>query len=169
MDILQRDNSKQNTGHEFLTFALGAEEYGIDILKVQEIRCYERVTHIVNAPAFIKGVINLRGIIVPIIDLRLKFNLGSADYTAFTVVIILNLNSRVLGVVVDSVSDVIQLEAEEIREAPSLSSVDLDAQFIRGLATLNERMVILMDIEALMSSRDMALTNTLTTANADAA
>lgn len=169
MDILQRDNSKQNTGHEFLTFALGAEEYGIDILKVQEIRCYERVTHIVNAPEFIKGVINLRGIIVPIIDLRLKFNLGSADYTAFTVVIILNLNSRVLGVVVDSVSDVIQLEAEEIREAPSLSSVDLDAQFIRGLATLNERMVILMDIEALMSSRDMALTNTLTTANADAA
>jgi purine-binding chemotaxis protein CheW len=127
------------------------------------------VTHIVNAPEFIKGVINLRGIIVPIIDLRLKFNLGSADYTAFTVVIILNLNSRVVGVVVDSVSDVIQLEADEIREAPSLSSVDLDAQFIRGLATLNERMVILMDIEALMSSRDMALTNTSTPANADAA
>jgi len=127
------------------------------------------VTHIVNAPAFIKGVINLRGIIVPIIDLRLKFNLGSADYTAFTVVIILNLNSRVVGVVVDSVSDVIQLETDEIREAPSLSSVDLDAQFIRGLATLNERMVILMDIEALMSSRDMALTNTPTSANADAA
>jgi purine-binding chemotaxis protein CheW len=169
MDILQRDNSKLNTGHEFLTFALGAEEYGIDILKVQEIRCYERVTHIVNAPAFIKGVINLRGIIVPIIDLRLKFNLGSADYTAFTVVIILNLNSRVVGVVVDSVSDVIQLEADEIREAPNLSSVDLDAQFIRGLATLNERMVILMDIEALMSSRDMALTNTPTPASADAA
>ncbi len=169
MDILQRDNSKPNTGHEFLTFALGAEEYGIDILKVQEIRCYERVTHIVNAPEFIKGVINLRGIIVPIIDLRLKFNLGSAEYTAFTVVIILNLNSRVVGVVVDSVSDVIQLEADEIREAPSLSSVDLDAQFIRGLATLNERMVILMDIEALMSSRDMALTNTPTPANADAA
>ena len=95
--------------------------------------------------------------------------MGSADYTAFTVVIILNLNSRVVGVVVDSVSDVIQLETDEIREAPSLSSVDLDAQFIRGLATLNERMVILMDIEALMSSRDMALTNTPTSANADAA
>lgn len=169
MDIYQRDNTKSNTGHEFLTFALGAEEYGIDILKVQEIRCYERVTHIVNAPKFIKGVINLRGIIVPIVDLRMKFDLGNADYTAFTVVIILNLSSRVVGVVVDSVSDVIQLEADEIREAPSLSSVDLDAQFIRGLATLNERMVILMDIEALMSSQDMALTNSTTTASADAA
>lgn len=169
MDIYQRDNTKSSTGHEFLTFALGAEEYGIDILKVQEIRCYERVTHIVNAPKFIKGVINLRGIIVPIVDLRMKFDLGNADYTAFTVVIILNLSSRVVGVVVDSVSDVIQLELDEIREAPSLSSVDLDAQFIRGLATLNERMVILMDIEALMSSQDMALTNTTTTASADAA
>jgi purine-binding chemotaxis protein CheW len=151
-----QDGSKSDTGSEFLTFALGNEEYGIDILKVQEIRGYEKVTHIVNAPAFIKGVINLRGIIVPIIDLRLKFALGSAEYTQFTVVIILSLSSRVLGVVVDSVSDVIQLNADEIREAPQLSA-DLDTRFIRGLATLNERMVILMDIEGLMCSPDMAL------------
>jgi len=157
MDRLKQiDMNKPRTGNEFLTFALGDEEYGIDILKVQEIRCYEKVTHIVNAPEFIKGVINLRGTIVPIIDLRLKFALGSADYTAFTVVIILNLSSRVLGVVVDSVSDVIQLNDDEIREAPQLHG-DLDTRFIRGLATLSERMVILMDIEGLMCSPDMAL------------
>lgn len=157
MDRMKQANVvKAQTGSEFLTFTLGLEEYGIDILKVQEIRCYERVTHIVNAPSFIKGVINLRGTIVPIIDLRLKFDLGSAEYTAFTVVIILNLSNRVLGVVVDSVSDVIQLNDEEIHEAPQLHG-DLDTKFIRGLATLSERMVILMDIEGLMCSPDMAL------------
>jgi len=150
------DGTQSENGKELLTFALGSEEYGIDILKVQEIRGYEKVTHIVNSPAFIKGVINLRGTIVPIIDLRLKFALGSAEYTAFTVVIILNVSNRVVGVVVDSVSDVICLDPEEIKEAPPMSS-DLDTRFIQGLATLNERMVILMDIEALMSSPDMAL------------
>lgn len=155
-NLILRDANSSNRGFEFLTFTLGQEEYGIDILKVQEIRGYEKVTHIVNSPGFIKGVINLRGTIVPIIDLRLKFNLGSAEYTPFTVVIILNLDSRVVGVVVDSVSDVIQLEPEEIREAPPLSA-DLDTRYIRGLATLGERMVILTDIEGLMSSTDMAL------------
>lgn len=150
------DGTQSESGKELLTFALGSEEYGIDILKVQEIRGYEKVTHIVNSPAFIKGVINLRGTIVPIIDLRLKFALGSAEYTAFTVVIILNVSNRVVGVVVDSVSDVICLDPDEIKEAPPMSS-DLDTRFIQGLATLNERMVILMDIEALMSSPDMAL------------
>jgi len=154
--LLKRDVSAAHTGHEFLTLTLGSEEYGIDILKVQEIRGYEKVTHIVNAPHFIKGVINLRGTIVPIIDLRLKFNLASAEYTPFTVVIILSLDKRVLGVVVDTVSDVIQLSPEEIREAPPLS-VDFDADYIRGLTTLDDRMVILLDIEGLMNSPDMAL------------
>lgn len=154
--MLSRDTNASSRGFEFLTFTLGQEEYGIDILKVQEIRGYERVTRIVNAPEFIKGVINLRGTIVPIIDLRLKFQLGSAEYTPFTVVIILNLQDRVVGVVVDSVSDVIQLAPEDIREAPSLTT-DLDTTNIRGLATLNERMVILVDIEGLMNSSDMAL------------
>jgi len=153
---MEQENGKPRTGQEFLTFALGNEEYGIDILKVQEIRGYDKVTQIVNAPGFIKGVINLRGTIVPIIDLRLKFRLGSAEYTAFTVVIILNVSNRVVGVVVDSVSDVIQLDPEEIREAPPLHG-EMDTRFIRGLATLDERMVILMDIETLMSSPDMAL------------
>ena len=155
-NLILRDANASSRGFEFLTFTLGQEEYGIDILKVQEIRGYEKVTHIVNSPAFIKGVINLRGTIVPIIDLRLKFNLGSAEYTPFTVVIILNLDRRVVGVVVDSVSDVIQLAPDEIREAPPLSA-DLDTRYIRGLATLGQRMVILTDIEGLMNSQDMTL------------
>lgn len=142
--------------NEFLTFTLGSEEYGIEILKVQEIRGYEQPTTIANAPAFIKGVINLRGTIVPIVDMRLKFNLGSADYNAFTVVIILNLTGRVVGMVVDSVSDVITLTPEQIRPAPTFSS-DLDTAYIFGLGAVSERMLILMNIERLMRSSDMAL------------
>jgi len=148
---------------EFLTFRLGAEEYGIDILKVQEIRGYEAVTRIANAPAFIKGVINLRGVIVPIVDLRLKFELGEAKYDAFTVVIILNVARRVVGAVVDSVSDVLELAPEQIRAAPEFNSM-LDAGYITGLGCMKggadgsaERMLILVDIERLMSSSDMAL------------
>jgi len=143
-------------GHEFLTFTLGSEEYGIDILKVQEIRGYEQVTKIANTPEFIKGVVNLRGTIVPIVDLRIKFNLGSVEYNQFTVVIILNVKGRVVGIVVDSVSDVIALSNEQIRAAPELSG-ELESDYITGLGTLAERMLILVDIEKLMTSRDMAL------------
>lgn len=143
-------------GNEFLTFTLGSEEYGIDILKVQEIRGYEQVTKIANAPEFIKGVVNLRGTIVPIVDLRIKFNLGSVEYNQFTVVIILNVKGRVVGIVVDSVSDVIALASEQIRAAPEFSG-ELEADYITGLGTVAERMLILVDIEKLMTSRDMAL------------
>jgi purine-binding chemotaxis protein CheW len=107
---------------EFLTFRLGAEEYGIDILRVQEIRSYEPPTRIANAPSFIKGVVNLRGVIVPIIDLRLKLNCDTAEYNDFTVVIVLNVRGRVVGAVVDSVSDVLELSHEQIKPAPELSS-----------------------------------------------
>lgn len=144
------------TGGEFLTFTLGAEEYGMDILKVQEIRGYDAVTVIANTPPFIKGVINLRGIIVPIVDLRIKFNLGKIDYDQFTVVIILNLGSRVVGIVVDSVSDVLSLTPEQIKAAPALSAA-LDTRYIIGLGTVDERMLILVDIEKLMNSNEMAL------------
>lgn len=95
--------------NEYLTFRLGAEEYGVDILKVQEIRGYDAITQIANAPVFVKGVINLRGVIVPIVDMRIKFALGDAEYDQFTVVIILNVAGRVVGIVVDAVSDVISL------------------------------------------------------------
>jgi len=141
---------------EFLSFRLGAEEYGIEILKVQEIRGWEQPTAIANTPAFIKGVINLRGIIVPIVDLRLKFRLGQAQYDEFTVVIILSVARRVIGIVVDAVSDVITLLPAQMRPAPEFGAA-LDTRFITGLGTVGERMLILTDIERLMTSRDMQL------------
>ena len=147
---------------EFLTFRLGEEEYGIDILKVQEIRSYEAPTRIANSPAFIKGVVNLRGVIVPIVDLRIKLNCESAPYTDLTVVIVLNVKGRVVGAVVDSVSDVLQLSQDAIKPAPDLSS-SVDSSFITGIGCVKngdeQRMLILMDIEALMSSDDMGLMN----------
>lgn len=142
--------------NEFLTFRLGGEEYGIEILKVQEIRGYGSITHIANSPDYIKGVINLRGIIVPIIDMRIKFNLSHATYDQFTVVIILMVAGRVMGIVVDGVSDVITLADEQMRQAPGLGSV-IDTEYIMGLGTVDERMLILIDIEKLMSRSDMGL------------
>ena len=143
-------------GNEFLTFTLGKEEYGIDILKVQEIRGYDAVTAIANTPEFIKGVINLRGIIVPIVDMRIKFNLGKVEYDQFTVVIILNVANRVVGMVVDGVSDVITLNPDQIKAAPEFGSA-IDTQYVMGLGTVDERMLILVDIERLMTSSDMEL------------
>lgn len=145
-----------STGNEFLAFTLGKEEYGIDILKVQEIRGYEAVTRIANSPDFIKGVVNLRGIIVPIVDMRIKFQLGEPTYDQFTVVIILNISGRVVGMVVDSVSDVITLTAEQIKPAPEMGTT-FDSDYLIGLGTLDERMLILVDIDKLMSSADMGL------------
>lgn len=151
---------ESQAGGEFLTFRLGEEEYGIDILRVQEIRSYEQPTRIANAPHFIKGVVNLRGVIVPIIDLRLKLGCPSAEYNGFTVVIVLNVRGRVVGAVVDSVSDVLELTREQIKPAPEMSS-SIDAGFITGIGAVKngdvERMLILTDIEALMTSADMGL------------
>ena len=140
---------------EFLAFKLGHEEYGIDILRVQEIRSYEAPTRVANAPAFIKGVVNLRGVIVPILDLRLR--LGQAgEYNAFTVVIVLNVAGRVVGIVVDSVSDVLELSAEEIKPRPEVPAA-MDARFITGLGKIGDRMLILLDIEAMIKSPDFGL------------
>jgi purine-binding chemotaxis protein CheW len=144
------------SGQELLTFTLGKEEYGIEILKVQEIRGYEAVTTIPNSPDYIKGVINLRGVIVPIVDLRIKFNLGSAEYNQFTVVIILSVANRVVGVVVDSVSDVLALTNDQLRPPPELGTT-MDASYIVGLGALQDRMLILVDIERLITSRDLGL------------
>ena len=141
---------------EVVTFTLGNEEYGIDIQRVQELRGYDAVTRIANAPAYIKGVVNLRGIIVPVIDMRIKFNLGSATYDEYTVVIVLSIRGRVVGMVVDSVSDVITLAAEQIKPVPEMGSA-LDTDYLIGLGTLDERMLILVDIERLMSSSEMGL------------
>ena len=160
--VAQHEAARAQThaGGEFLTFRLGDEEYGIDILRVQEIRSYEQPTRIANAPAFVKGVVNLRGVIVPVVDLRMKLGCTSAEYNAFTVVIVLNVRGRVVGAVVDSVSDVLELPGQAIKPAPEMAS-SVDASFITGIGSLKiderERMLILMDIEALMASTDMGL------------
>ena len=157
MSLVAKISENVHVGaREYLTFRLDQEEYGIDMLKVQEIRGYEQPTRIANAPAFIKGVVNLRGTIVPIVDMRLKFNCAQADYNSFTVVIILNLRDRVVGIVVDSVSDVMELSAENIRSAPDVESA-IDNGCILGLGSVGERMLILLDIEKLMSNADMGL------------
>ncbi|MDQ1213497.1 chemotaxis protein CheW [Pantoea anthophila] len=143
-------------GHEYLVFRLGEEEYGIDILKVQEIRSCERVTRIANAPDFITGVTNLRGVIVPIVDLRVKFRLHSAAFNEHTVVIVLNLGSRVVGIIVDGVSDVLSLSAEQIRPAPDFS-VTLSTEYLLGLGSIDDRMLILVNIEKLLNSEEMEL------------
>ena len=141
---------------EFLAFKLGAEEYGIDILRVQEIRSYEAPTRIANAPDFIKGVVNLRGVIVPIVDMRLKFKLERADYDGFTVVIVLNIGHRVVGMVVDGVSDVITLTPEQLRPVPEFNST-IASDHLLAIGSIDERMLILVDIEKLMSGAEMGL------------
>ncbi|EPE4837280.1 MULTISPECIES: chemotaxis protein CheW [Yersinia] len=153
---IEKQFGDQNVGQEYLVFTLGNEEYGIEILKVQEIRGYDRVTRIANTPDFITGVTNLRGVIVPIIDLRVKFQLPSADINDNTVIIVLNLANRIVGIVVDGVSDVLSLNAEQIKPAPDFSTT-LSTKYLLGLGTLNERMLILVDIEKLLNSEEMEI------------
>jgi purine-binding chemotaxis protein CheW len=155
-----RAAAAQKASAEFLTFRLGGEEYGIDILRVQEIRSFEKPTRIANAPSFIKGVVNLRGVIVPVVDLRIKLGCDSVEYNGFTVVIVLNVHGRVVGAVVDSVSDVLELAGELIKPAPEMNTM-ADTAFITGIASVGDRMLILMDIDALMSSADMGLMDTV--------
>ncbi|MCS0583270.1 chemotaxis protein CheW [Massilia pinisoli] len=145
-----------NNATEVLSFRLGGEEYAISILKVQEIRGYDAVTRIANAPDYLKGVVNLRGIIVPVVDMRLKFNVGTATYDAFTVVIVLNINSHTIGMVVDSVSDVVTLTPDQIKPAPDLGAT-VSGDYLRGLGTVGERMLILLDIDKLLGSEEMGL------------
>lgn len=154
----QHHDSHAGIGDEYLTFNLGGEDYAVDILKVQEIRGYENVTRLPDSPHFIKGVINLRGLIVPIVDLRLKFELGEARYDELTVMIILNLGSRVVGIVVDSVSDVVRLPGEDVKPAPDLGGA-VDTRFLKGVATVGERMLLLLDIERMMLSRELAISD----------
>lgn len=160
MGMMEKLNDLTTGGaREYLTFRLDQEEYGIDILKVQEIRGYEPPTRVANAPSFIKGVVNLRGTIVPIVDMRLKFNCAKSEYNSFTVVIVLNLGNRIVGIVVDSVSDVMELPPESLKAAPDIESV-IDSSAVLGLGSVGERMLILLDIEKLMSAPEMGLVST---------
>ena len=145
---------------EFLAFTMGQEEYGLEIINVQEIRGYEAVTRLANAPDYFKGVINLRGVIVPIIDMRIKFGLGTPVYDQFTIVIVLNIRGNVMGMVVDSVSDVTTLSLEQIRPAPELGSA-IDTDYLIGLGMVDQRMLILVDIDKLMASDGLVLAHKL--------
>jgi len=149
---------------EYLTFRLGGEEYGIDILIVQEIRGYEAPTRIANAPSYVKGVVNLRGVIVPIFDLRVKLGLERVNYDSSTVTVILSVGGRVVGAVVDSVSDVVNLEREQIKPAPQFNAA-VNAGFITGIGVLEHgeqrRMLILVDIDRLMPSAETGLAEQL--------
>ena len=136
---------------EYLTYRLGAEEYGVDIEKVQEIRSYEAPTRIPGAPGYVKGVVNLRGVIVPIVDLRLRLDCPEAEYTPFTVVIVLSLHRRVVGVVVDSVSDVLDLQAEAIKPPPEVGA-GAEQEFITGIASVGDRMLMLADLDGLLGN-----------------
>lgn len=159
---LQRGDAASN---QFLTFSLANEEYGVDILRVQEIKGWTPVTHIPNAPAYLKGVLNLRGTIVPIVDLRMRFNLEAVEYTPTTVVIVLSLitggRERTFGIVVDAVSDVLNIAAEDIRPKPDFGTV-VDADFISGLATVDKHMVMLLDIDRLLRVDELEAISSVT-------
>ena len=156
MSRTDKQFGENNVDQEYLVFTLGDEEYGIEILKVQEIRGYDRVTRIANSPDFIAGITNLRGVIVPIIDLRIKFQLDSAEINDQTVTIVLNLRDRVVGIVVDGVSDVLSLSTEQIKPAPDFTAT-LSTQYLLGLGSLDDRMLILVDIEKLLNSEEMEI------------
>lgn len=145
---LQESRALSSSGGQFLTFTLSEQEFGIDILRVQEIKNFSRVTPIPNMPPSIKGVMNLRGTVVPIIDLRTKFQMATAEYNQFTVIIVVNVGARIMGLVVDAVSDVLNADAESIEAAPQLG--DIDTSFITGLAKTGERLVTLLNIEHLL-------------------
>ena len=155
-----RATATREATREVLVFVIGKEEYAVDILKVQEIRGYEKVTAIPAAPHYLKGVVNLRGVIVPVVDMRIKFGIPDPPYNSFTVVVILRLSSRVVGIVVDGVSDVVPLAASDVKEAPRLGAT-VDASFLTGVATLGDRMVLLLDIEKFLSSGELALLDTV--------
>jgi len=152
----ENEHDTTKSQQEFLTFVIGSEHYALDIMKVKEIRGYDETTALANAPAFLKGVINLRGDIVPIVDLRIKFNVGEPVYDQFTIVIMLNIANRIVGIVVDEVSDVIKVHESEIKPPPEFG-VAFDSRYLHGLVSLENEMIILVNIEALITSDELQL------------
>lgn len=155
-DISTISDQSENGTNQYLTFMLAGEEYGVDILRVQEIKGWEEATHIPNTPDFVKGVINIRGTIVPIIDLRKRFVLEEAPYGPTTVVIVLKVmndeQEKTMGIVVDAVSDVYNIPEDELKPYPDMGSIS--TCYVNGLATINEKMVITLDIDTLLDCRD---------------
>ena len=148
---LETNESTASGVSQFLTFELNDQEFGIEILRVQEIKNFTRVTPIPNTPVCIKGVINLRGTVVPIVDLRARFNMPTAEYNQFTVIIVVNVGSKIMGLVVDAVSDVLNVSEESIEGPPNLGAID--TSFLKGLAKSGDRLVSLLDIEQLLGDQ----------------
>jgi purine-binding chemotaxis protein CheW len=141
-------------GRQFLTFVLGSEEYGIDILRVQEIRGYSAITTIPNTPPYIKGVMNLRGAVVPIVDLRCKFGIAETEYDKFTVIIVVMVGTRIVGLIVDAVSDVLDVKSSEVAPTPEFGTT-VDTSFMTGMAKAGERLILLLDIDRVAGTADI--------------
>ena len=165
-ELVAHEAGEEADGSQYLTFVLADEHYGVDILRVQEIKGWAPVTRIPNTPEYLRGVLNLRGTIVPIIDMRMRFDLENAEYTALTVIIVLSVRTedgeRIIGVVVDSVSDVLNVRQEEIKPTPDFGS-GIDTDFLDGLATAGDNMVMLLDVDKMMSSDELNKLNSLDT------
>ena len=147
--------SNNEQANQYLTFTLGAEEYGIEILKVQEIKGYSAITHIPNAPPHVKGVMNLRGTVIPVVDLRRKFSMEMVEFNKFSVIIVVMVGEKVAGLVVDAVSDVLDIDSASVRPAPDFGS-GADTRFIRGVASMGEKLVVLLDVDRLVTEEDVA-------------
>lgn len=162
-DMVEELEQEESTREykELLTFVLAGEEYGVDILRVQEIKGWDSVTSIPNTPEYIRGVINIRGSIVPIIDMRLRFNLDKKEYDPTTVVIVLNVvhganNTRTMGIVVDAVSDVYNIPVDDVKASPDFGTA-VDTEFVTGLATVGEKMIIVLDIDHMLNAAELAV------------
>jgi len=153
-------HEKPLTSCQYLTFALSAEQYGIELLKVQEIRGYSAVTPIPNTPPFIKGVMNLRGAVIPIIDLRARFGMAAIEYTTFNVIIVINVGCKVMGLLVDAVSDVLSVGPGDLRPAPDFGE-RADTRFISGMAATGDNIAVLLDLESLLSEADFPVADQL--------
>ena len=154
LDTLSSQISFATDGSQYLTFRLGQEEYGVEILKVQEIKGYTAVTPVPNTPAYFRGVMNLRGTIVPVVDLRAKFQMAEAEYNQFTVIIVLTVGAKVMGLIVDAVSDVLNIPRADIQATPEFGA-EVDARFISGMAKAGEKLVVLLDIDRVLSGADI--------------
>jgi len=155
---MEDEHSTEDELRQFLTFTLAEEEYGVDILRVQEVKGWAPVTKIPRSPEYVQGVLNLRGTIVPVVDLRMRFHLEQIDYTRTTVIVVINIETnagrRVIGIVADGVSDVINVPVENVKDAPDFGT-KVHTDFISGLATVNENMVMLLDIDKLLSAAEI--------------
>jgi purine-binding chemotaxis protein CheW len=155
LDTLGSQISFATDGSQYLTFTLGQEEFGVEILKVQEIKGYSAITPIPNTPAYLKGVMNLHGTIIPVVDLRAKFSMAQAEYNQFTVIIVVTVGSKIMGLVVDAVSDVLNIPRTDIQDTPDFGA-QVDAEFINGVAKAGEKLVVLLDIDKVLSGEELA-------------